>query len=361
MLAGGDGHSGYSLAEIDRILGPFMDPKGAYLEQLRGREQQLVITQSKLLDDVPLESLGDRQARPRDIDRVAAGCPFIAETLAQGGANLKNEIQWHDMMAVACYCDDPQATAHRLCQGNQYYNPDDTVIKLAEAQKAREQNPNLGFPFCATLEKNGAPQCATCKYRQYGRSPLNTPQANEAANEEANYGLIPEVIGEDGQYQPIPGGYYPASDENLARLNRRICRVLKGSDTLFYENRGPGGHQWRKPQAVEAAWAGAHMKVSNSGATTRPIPMYKWYMDHTGKLPPALPVFRPQEPPGHIGNNEHNMWSGWGVQPDPNYKYKGSEQWSADHHRSHPGCSLPGRPKAIFLCDGVAGVESPPC
>jgi hypothetical protein len=123
-----------------------------------------VITQSKLLDDVPLESLGDRQARPRDIDRVAAGCPFIAETLAQGGANLKNEIQWHDMMAVACYCDDPQATAHRLCQGNQYYNPDDTVIKLAEAQKAREQNPNLGFPFLRRWKRTArrsAPRAST--------------------------------------------------------------------------------------------------------------------------------------------------------------------------------------------------------
>jgi hypothetical protein len=197
-------------------------------------------------------------------------------------------------------------------------------------RKARANNPKLGFTKCATLEANGAPQCAACKYRQYDRSPLNTPEANEVAkvatfqqgDVDAHYGLIPEAIGTESHYQPIPGGYHDASDENIARLNRRICRVVKGSETLFYENMGPGGHQWRRQQAVEAAWAGAHVNVtreSDKGAKARSVPLYRWYMEHTGKLPPALPVFKPQEKPGHIGSNEYNMWSGWGVQPDPSY------------------------------------------
>jgi len=318
--------------EMDRVLGRWMDQKG-YITQLREgaakqAQEQRSIRQSKLFDTLP-DAWDDMsagvQAKPRDIDKVAAGCPFIGDTLAQRGKNLKGEPQWHDMMAVACYCADPEATAHRLCQGSQCYNPVDTAMKLAEAQKARVDG-SIGFPLCATLEKNGAPHCAACKYQKYGKSPLNTPEANETANEDVNYGLIPEAIGRDGQYQPIPGGYYEASDDNIARLDRRICRVVRGSDTLFYENMGPGGHQWRKPQAVEAAWAGAHVKVtreSNSGGAkgrpAKPPTLFDWWTNHPRKLPPALPVFKPQEQTGHIGGNEYNMWSGWGVQPDPNY------------------------------------------
>jgi hypothetical protein len=317
------------LEGLERALEPWM-PKGpSFTKQLEMKRQEGEAKKradDDFSDNDDMMAGADLRARSRDIDKVAAGCAFVRDTLVTGGANLKDEIQWHDMMAVACYCDEPQATAHRLCQHSQYYDPNDTVIKLAEAQKARERDKSIGFPFCATLEKNGAAHCATCKYRKYNKSPLNTPEANEAmeglAGEEANYGLIPEVVGADGRYQPIPGGYYEASDENIARLNGRISRVVKGSDTLFYENMGPGGHQWRKPQAVEAAWAGAHVKAtheSHKGTRAKSVPLYKWYTGHTKKLPPALPVFKPREQPGPIGNNEYNMWSGWGVQPDPNY------------------------------------------
>ncbi len=334
MLDGGKGvgpkdSGGYTLGEIYEGLSRV--PYKVQLERINAAHDlpQARARDPSVNDDMAL----DKQARPRVIDKVAEGCAFIAATLTAGGANLTGEIQWHDMMAIACHCAEPETTAHRLCQGSQHYNYDDTAMKLAEAQRAREANPGLGFTRCATLERNGAEaHCVTCKYQKYGKSPLNTPEANElpadGVEEDINYGRFPEVMGASGEYQPIPGGYYEASEENIERLNRRICRVVMGSDTLFYENMGLRGHQWRKPQAVEGAWAGAYISKTLEGngaaeavksAAGKSIPLYKWYLDHPRKLPPALPVFKPSDQPGHIGDNEYNMWSGWSVQPDPNY------------------------------------------
>jgi hypothetical protein len=288
-------------------------------EQERRREQG---------EDFNDDLRGGRRATPRLIDNVAAGCAFIAETLAQGGANLIGEPQWHDMMTVACYCADPEATARRLCQGSQYYDPTDTMMKLAEARRARERDKKIGFPLCATLQADGAPQCATCPYLKYGKSPLNTPEANGKAGgfaeEEANYGIIPEPVGPDGEYQPIPGGYYETSDENIERMNGRICRVTEGADTLLYENMGPRGYHWRRPQGVEIAWGGARMLLAegNGRRQTKPLTLCQWWANHPKQLPPALPVFKPNESPGRIGGNEFNMWGDWSVQPDPNYDIK---------------------------------------
>lgn len=109
------------------------------------------------------------------IDQVAEDCPFIRETLDTGGANLKDEPQWHDMMALACHCVDPSVTAHRLCSGSQYYDHDGTEQKLEVAQRYREQNPTLGPPKCVALQGNGAPQCVTCPHLALNTTPLTLP------------------------------------------------------------------------------------------------------------------------------------------------------------------------------------------
>ena len=76
------------------------------------------------------------------------------------------------------------------------------MMKLGEAQKARANNPNLGFTRCATLERYGARRCATCAYRMYDKSPLNTPEAKQIGGGAWSGGcdmkLIPEVVGASG-------------------------------------------------------------------------------------------------------------------------------------------------------------------
>ena len=331
-VIGDDGLPGYELEDVARVLGM----KG-YRAQLREIEKQhqaerKAEQRAKRAPGLNGDLSGgmERDARPRDIDAVAAGCPFIAHTLATGGKELVGEKIWHELTAVAHYCADPEGTVVRLIEKNPSYNFDTAMLKLNEVRKYREDNPKLGYPRCATLDERGAkPWCEKCDYRKEDKWPLSTPEAkgqvkpgepvSEAARD-LNYGRIPEVLNADGRYQPIPGGYYDANDENVERLNRRVCRLGgKNADTMIIENLGPEKFQWKKPQAVELAWAGAHVKVtheSDKGPVTKIISLYKWWVEHPHKLPVARMVFMPREKPGHIGNDEFNMWSGWGVQPD---------------------------------------------
>jgi Domain of unknown function (DUF927) len=118
---------------------------------------------------------GPKQFHHPTIDKVAEFCPFIKETLEQGGTNLSGEPQWHDMLAIACHCVDPSPTAHRLCEKNEYYDHGDTEKKLLVAQNARQQNSDLGPPKCVTLQGNGAAQCATCPHLTLNTSPVSIP------------------------------------------------------------------------------------------------------------------------------------------------------------------------------------------
>jgi putative DNA primase/helicase len=154
-------------------------------------------SKSNLNDD--LSGGMKRKARLRDIDRVAEGCPLIRDALADGGADLVGEPIWHDLTAVAHYCVDPEGTVVRLIGKSQYFNPDTAMLKLNEVRKAREGSDTLGFPRCATLERNGAKKwCETCKYHGGSHktdgtgSPLNTPEANATPDGTAAGGSLSE-------------------------------------------------------------------------------------------------------------------------------------------------------------------------
>jgi hypothetical protein len=111
---------------------------------------------------------------PVTIEDTAKYCPFIKNTLEVGGTNLVGEPQWHDVLALACHTTNPSEAAHRLSEKNQYYNYDDTEQKLATAQQARADNPNLGPPKCAhiAVERD---ECKTCPHLNLGTTPLALP------------------------------------------------------------------------------------------------------------------------------------------------------------------------------------------
>jgi hypothetical protein len=160
----------YSVEDLRRALQPYWGKKEGYS---KGKGPNL---------NEDLTGGVQREARLRDIDQVAKGCPLIRDALSDGGASLTGEAQWWDMLRIASHCSDPETTAQRLCQGSQWYDPEDTLLKLAETQKAQEK---CGFPKCATHEANGAKKwCEACKYRGGAHrkeddkgSPLNTPEA----------------------------------------------------------------------------------------------------------------------------------------------------------------------------------------
>jgi hypothetical protein len=140
------------------------------------------------------------------IDQVAEHCPFIKETLDNGGSNLDNEPQWHDMAALSCHVVDPSPTMHRFCEKNQYYNHDDTEKKLEQAQAYRAQNPTLGPPKCVTLQGNGALHCATCPHLARNTTPL----------------ALPFLINGYAYLSDLPSGYFRDDDDCICTDEKSI-------------------------------------------------------------------------------------------------------------------------------------------
>jgi Virulence-associated protein E len=114
-----------------------------------------------------------REYPPANIDEVAKDCPFVADTLAAGGANLVDDHQWHAVVALSCHCGDPSKTVHRLCEKNQHYDYDGCEAKLMTAQQQRDANASVGPPKCEHIKRVSAPQCATCPHFVLGTTPLS--------------------------------------------------------------------------------------------------------------------------------------------------------------------------------------------
>jgi Domain of unknown function (DUF927) len=108
---------------------------------------------------------------PVDIDMVAEVCPFIKDTLTDGGKDHPEPI-WHDAIALACHVSDPEGTAHRLSRGHAKYTVEETDQKLATAQQARSLR-QIGPPLCATIFSHGVEQCKECPHRALNTTPLS--------------------------------------------------------------------------------------------------------------------------------------------------------------------------------------------
>ena len=121
------------------------------------------------LDDITGGMKGDYP--PVSIDEVAKNCPFIFNTLEDHGASLVSDPQWHLAAALACHCEEPSATVHRLCSGNQYYSFEGTEEKLAIAQRAREQRDTIGPPKCSYISQH-RPECKACPNLARDTTPL---------------------------------------------------------------------------------------------------------------------------------------------------------------------------------------------
>lgn len=109
---------------------------------------------------------------PADIDMVAKECPFIADTLATGGAGLSEPL-WKYGLSIACHTTDPEENAHRLSSGHHAYSQSETDEKLAQAQRDRQHSKKMGPPKCGAISKAGALQCKSCPNFIKGTTPIS--------------------------------------------------------------------------------------------------------------------------------------------------------------------------------------------
>jgi hypothetical protein len=134
------------------------------------------------------------------IDDVGRGCPFIAETLATGGAGY-GEPLWFESLKVAHYCSDRDAAAHRLGSGHATYSAAATKDKLGEVEKSHSLG-RFGWPQCETIWSAGSTKCVGCPHHKRGGSPLNyavpISQAPASSQQSSNGPPLPS------QVSPIP-------------------------------------------------------------------------------------------------------------------------------------------------------------
>ena len=165
---------------------------------------------------------------PANIDDVAKLCPFIKHTLATGGTDLVGEPQWHLAAALACHCDDPSKTVHRLCEKNAFYDRDKTEEKLGIAQRAREQRPEIGPPKCAAISVTGVSQCASCPHFRLNTTPLGLPFKRINGHAFKVSPASPAASQID-----LPPDYYRGPDELIYR--RIVDDGGKNADVLAFE------------------------------------------------------------------------------------------------------------------------------
>ncbi|QGM46137.1 DUF927 domain-containing protein [Methylocystis heyeri] len=108
----------------------------------------------------------------RDIDKVAVECPWISNQLATGGVGRDNP-QWSQAVLVASFCENPEATAHRLSNGHAQYTDTETQAEITRRLKERDEGTHrVGFPSCHAIRDTGADECQTCPHFELETSPL---------------------------------------------------------------------------------------------------------------------------------------------------------------------------------------------
>jgi len=143
-------------------------------------------------------------AGPVPIADLAVVCPFVAHSLATGGADNTNPL-WLATTNIATFTAEGRDAAHWMAQGHPGYTQDSTD-ELWHRQLGTKLNRNLGWPKCQSIAAQGAPQCKTCPHAGGGKSPFNfivhTPLPPQVTENEAAV-----IAASDEPPAPLPQTY----------------------------------------------------------------------------------------------------------------------------------------------------------
>ena len=174
-----------------------------------------------------------REYTPISIEEAGKHCPFIQNTLDAGGDNLVGDPQWHDVIALACHTSNPSEAAHKLCNKSQYYDREGTEQKLATAQQARANNPNIGPPKCAhiAIERD---ECKSCPHLNLGTTPLSVGFKLQRPNGHT-FSFSPAAIPSGAQPIELPWPYYHDDNFLVYKTQPDTGKPNEGSDGLVFE------------------------------------------------------------------------------------------------------------------------------
>lgn len=166
----------YELTDLEAVLARFQDD-GSSIPQDGWSLPRRPVTQEGNELTAGISTGHD----PIDIENVAQNCPFIFDTLKNGGKDWPNPL-WFLTVGLAGHCIDPRPTAHRLSSGHPGYDPAAT-----DALFDRLYQNGTGWTSCQTVEGTGYKGCQACPKRGMGKSPLHfsyvapAPNPNHAA------------------------------------------------------------------------------------------------------------------------------------------------------------------------------------
>ena len=281
------------------------------------------LTQSEHLkeeeDDDDLKGALGVGRNPGNIDQVAEKCAFIEDTLLTGGAGHRQYGRWPSRRNAKTR----KKPAKRLSNKHPDYSETKTLNKLRQVQKARTENPKLGFTQCETIERRGATQCAGCKYRpprpdpEYGESPLNAGHTRNDATTDSS----PATGGnKGGPRAPFVGGRYPQA-QALAMMNAAyvIVRLNVSGEVIIvrHDDKTPVIMR-QKDVSLELSniYVATRTKNDQGEEVEKGGLIYSWWKGHKERNRTRVEVFDAKRPSGlACGPDEFNFWQGFAVEP----------------------------------------------
>ena len=102
-------------------------------------------------------------------------CPMFKHTLDANGAEVGQPL-WNQQALACTFLTGGEELFHELSKGHHTYTYGDAEAMFARKVAERVKH-KFGYPLCATFEREGSKQCATCPLRGTIRSPLSLRSA----------------------------------------------------------------------------------------------------------------------------------------------------------------------------------------
>jgi hypothetical protein len=173
VKVGSNSSKDYLVEALEEVLAPY---EGIVTTKVTGPQTlqnmpNLLISNKFKASKLAGSDLGEGYAQTYPLSAVERVCPWVANTVATGGAQNNNPL-WLASTNLSLFLDDSRAACHAMADGYVNYTQAETDA-LFDRQWATQQARNLGWPQCRSVHSNGAPECASCPHLAMGKSPLN--------------------------------------------------------------------------------------------------------------------------------------------------------------------------------------------
>ena len=241
----------YSLQTIERLLLPYMVASSAPLTMA----SMPLTPRAPILNNELAAGIASKSVGPIGkigMTAVLAGCGFLAEALATGGAANANPL-WHQSVLAAAFMENGNKFAHAFSRGHHSYTPNEVDQEYARVERDIAQR-GLGWPSCRAIQGAGCTHCATCPAFSRGKSPLNLALVTPVVTPKATAAAIAAVAKSDNS--DMPKGY-------KRRADGVILKTITDEDGASFDipiTEGPIYGPW-----LQSEPRGVHFKTIENG------------------------------------------------------------------------------------------------